>query len=104
MGLSINPPFHYKLCPWSHGFYLFFFALTLSSALHALYNGNPALTESIEEGLFFSKDCNYSMKVGAQCDYVLDRKLEAKARPKGNSTFYHSSKSRHADLEHAGPD
>ncbi len=61
----------------------FLLALIFSSTLQALYNGNPSLTESIEEGLFFSKDCQYSMKIGLQSDYVLDRRLKGMHEAKG---------------------
>lgn len=64
-------------------FYVLIPAFALSTTVQALYNGNPALTESIEDGIFFSKDYNYTMKVGAQCDYVFDRKLKGKGNAKG---------------------
>ena len=63
--------------------YILFIALVLSTTAQALYNGNPGLTESIEDGIFFSKDCNYSIKVGAQCDYVFDRKMKGKGEAEG---------------------
>jgi hypothetical protein len=46
-------------------------------SLYALYLGNPAEPQIIDEGFFISQDSLFSVKVGYQGDFVFDRKLRA---------------------------
>ena len=52
-------------------------ALVWFSSAFALYNGNPAEPELIEEGLFIPDDFCLAVKLGYQGDIVFDRKLRA---------------------------
>lgn len=49
----------------------------LQVALFALYEGNPAEPQIIDQGFFISQDSLFSVKVGYQGDWVLDRKLRS---------------------------
>lgn len=52
-------------------------SLLVCTAVHALYNGNPAEPELIDEGFFLSKENWASIKTGYEGDFVFDRKLRA---------------------------
>lgn len=52
--------------------------LTLCTSVFALYNGNPAEPELIDEGLFIPDDFCLAVKLGYQGDIVFDRKLKAR--------------------------
>ncbi len=57
---------------------LYFLALLLASAqLSALYLGNPAEPQVVDEGFFMSEDSFLTIKVGYQGDWVFNRKMRA---------------------------
>ena len=58
--------------------------VTSLSKLHALYLGNVASPEIIEEGMFLSKDNWMSIKAGYQGDFVFDRKMRAHRGARGS--------------------
>ncbi|MGE5196192.1 MAG: hypothetical protein ACM3JI_02550 [Anaerolineae bacterium] len=51
--------------------------LFVSESLQALYFGNPAEPQMIEEGFFLSKENFASVKASYQGDFIFDRKLRA---------------------------
>ncbi len=58
-------------------------ALLGAASLPALYNGNPAEPETIDEGFFLCRDSCFGVKAGYQGDFVFDRKLRAHAGATG---------------------
>jgi len=50
---------------------------SLQAGLHALYLGNPAEPELIDEGFFIAQDSLFSVKAGYQGDIVFNRRLKA---------------------------
>lgn len=63
----------------------FFTALLVFSqlSLFALYNGNPAEPELIDQGFFISECSFVTVKAGYQGDFIFDRKLHAKNGSRG---------------------
>ena len=59
------------------------FLFGLSNSLFAMYMGNPALPEVVEEGFFFCKDNWFAVKAGYQRDWVFDRNMKAVSRVSG---------------------
>ncbi len=59
------------------------FALSLPFQAHALYLGNPAEPQIMDQGFFFSQDALFTIKVGYQGDFVLNRRLRAEG-PSGH--------------------
>ncbi len=65
--------------------YLFLLCLcSLSSSAQALYFGNPAEADLIEEGFFMPDDAIMKVKLGYIGDIVFDRRLKAYAGAAGN--------------------
>lgn len=63
--------------------YLILFSLCLCGSLSALYMGNPAEPQIIDQGFWISQDASFSVKVGYQGDRVADRKMRANGNAKG---------------------
>jgi len=57
--------------------------LIFTQPLFALYMGSPSAPQVIEEGLFFSKENWFAVKVGYQRDWVFDRGLKAVSKVSG---------------------
>ena len=55
----------------------FLFILTLQAKMLALYVGNPALPEILQEGLFFSQENAISIKTAYQRDWVFNMDMKA---------------------------
>ena len=72
--------------------YFFIFASLLISftKTYALYFGNPAEPQLIDEGLYLNKEIWTSVKVGYQGDYTFDRRLKAYRGAKGRIDRYQS--------------
>lgn len=51
--------------------------IALQATLYALYEGNPAEPQIIDQGFFIAQDSLISVKVGYQGDWVFNRKLRA---------------------------
>lgn len=51
--------------------------LSLQAGLCALYQGNPAEPQLIDEGFFIPQDSLFSIKVGYQGDVIFNRRLKA---------------------------
>jgi hypothetical protein len=63
--------------------------LLLQAGLYALYQGNPAEPQLIDQGFFIPQDSLVAVKVGYQGDWVFDRKLKAMAGAHGEiDRFY----------------
>ncbi|MGH2611641.1 MAG: hypothetical protein ACRDFB_01165, partial [Rhabdochlamydiaceae bacterium] len=63
--------------------YLMFFLLTLCSSLAALYMGNPAEPQIIDQGFWISQNASFGIKVGYQGSRVTDRKMRANGNTHG---------------------
>ncbi len=61
-----------------------------SLKLQALYFGNPASPQIIEQGFFISIDSLFSCKVGFEKDWVFDRKLHLRGKTNGHTGRFES--------------
>ena len=59
------------------------FCFLLQLPLYALYVGNPAEPQLIDQGFFMSQDSFATIKIGYQGDAVFDRKLRAQGGARG---------------------
>lgn len=63
--------------------YLMPFFLILSGKLAALYMGNPAAPQIIDQGFWISQDASFGVKAGYLGDRVADRKMRTCGNAKG---------------------
>ena len=71
----------------SHVFHLkilFLFFLTFQAKILALYVGNPALPNILQDGLFFSKENAISIKTSYQRDWVFNMDMKAVSKVSGS--------------------
>ncbi len=57
--------------------YLIFLILAVCHSLSALYMGNPAEPQIIDDGFWISQDASFGLKIGYLGDRVADRKMRA---------------------------
>lgn len=69
---------------------LFLFLLTFQAKILALYVGNPALPEILQEGLFFSKENAVAIKTAYQRDWVFNMDMKAVSSVSGQMDDFKS--------------
>ncbi|GAB5411493.1 MAG: hypothetical protein ChlgKO_06070 [Chlamydiales bacterium] len=58
--------------------------LIFSSPIFALYNGNPASPEMMEEGFLLTKEGNVTASLGYRSDWCLDRRMKVSSQFSGD--------------------